>query len=57
MAKLVLGPLLRYGPDPATGPDRMLPGVGEHTVAVLAELGFGDDQITALLDAKVARQL
>ena len=35
----------------------MLPGIGEHTVEILAELGFSAEQIDALLAAKVARQL
>ena len=33
----------------------MLPGVGEHTVEVLAELGFTTEEIDGLLGAKVAR--
>ncbi len=35
----------------------MLPGIGEHTVQVLTELGFTGEQIEALLAAKIARQL
>jgi crotonobetainyl-CoA:carnitine CoA-transferase CaiB-like acyl-CoA transferase len=35
----------------------MLPGVGEHTVEILGELGFPPAEIDALLAAKVARQL
>jgi crotonobetainyl-CoA:carnitine CoA-transferase CaiB-like acyl-CoA transferase len=35
----------------------MLPRVGEHTVAVVAELGFAGDEIDALVGAKIARQL
>jgi crotonobetainyl-CoA:carnitine CoA-transferase CaiB-like acyl-CoA transferase len=34
----------------------MLPGVGEHSAAVLTGLGFGADEIDALLAAKVVRQ-
>lgn len=34
----------------------MLPGVGEHTVEVLTELGCSDRELDALLAAKVARQ-
>jgi hypothetical protein len=34
----------------------MLPGVGEHTVEILTELGFTRGEIDALLAAKVARQ-
>jgi len=55
-----IGPLLRCGPtEPLAdgGPRLMLPGIGEHTVQVLTELGFGGGQIEALLAAKIARQL
>ncbi len=55
-----IGPLLRCGPaepGPGAGPRLMLPGVGEHTVQVLTELGFSGEQIDTLLAAKVARQL
>jgi crotonobetainyl-CoA:carnitine CoA-transferase CaiB-like acyl-CoA transferase len=52
-----IGPLLRCGPSAAGGPPLMLPGVGEHTEAVLAELGFSGDEIQSLLAAKVVRQL
>jgi crotonobetainyl-CoA:carnitine CoA-transferase CaiB-like acyl-CoA transferase len=31
-----------------------VPAVGEHTRPILAELGFADDEIDALLDARVA---
>jgi crotonobetainyl-CoA:carnitine CoA-transferase CaiB-like acyl-CoA transferase len=51
-----IGRLLRCGPDADVITPLHLPGVGEHTVGVLHELGFGDDQVSALLDAKVARQ-
>jgi crotonobetainyl-CoA:carnitine CoA-transferase CaiB-like acyl-CoA transferase len=51
-----IGPLLRCGPEPAGGPDLMLPGIGEHTTAVLADLGFARAEIDALLAAKVVRQ-
>jgi crotonobetainyl-CoA:carnitine CoA-transferase CaiB-like acyl-CoA transferase len=51
-----IGPLLRYGPQSGDGPDRMLPEVGEHTVAVLTELGFAADEIDTLLASKVAYQ-
>ena len=44
---------LRAGP----GPRLLLPGVGEHTVEILGELGFTPAEIDALLAAKVARQL
>lgn len=52
-----LGPLLRCGPEPAVAARLMLPRIGEHTAEVLAELGVPDAEISALLDAKVARQL
>ena len=52
-----IGPLVRYGPAAGAGPRLMLPGVGEHTVEVLAELGFSAAQTGQLLEAKVARQL
>jgi crotonobetainyl-CoA:carnitine CoA-transferase CaiB-like acyl-CoA transferase len=52
-----IGPLLRCGPGGGDGPRLMLPGIGEHTVEVLAELGLTAAEIEALLDAKVARQL
>ena len=52
-----IGPLLRCGPEDLTGPRLMLPGVGEHTVEILGELGFTPAEIDALLAAKVARQL
>jgi crotonobetainyl-CoA:carnitine CoA-transferase CaiB-like acyl-CoA transferase len=51
-----IGPLLRCGPSAAGGPPLMLPGVGEHTEAVLAELGFSGDEVQSLLGAKVVRQ-
>jgi crotonobetainyl-CoA:carnitine CoA-transferase CaiB-like acyl-CoA transferase len=49
-----IGPLLRCGPAAGTGPRLMLPGVGEHTEEVLAELGFSAAEITVLLEAKLA---
>jgi crotonobetainyl-CoA:carnitine CoA-transferase CaiB-like acyl-CoA transferase len=52
-----IGPLLRCGPEDFAGPRLMLPGVGEHTVEILGELGFTAAEIDALLAAKVARQL
>jgi crotonobetainyl-CoA:carnitine CoA-transferase CaiB-like acyl-CoA transferase len=52
-----IGPLLRCGPVAAgRGPRLMLPGVGEHTVEVLTELGLSRAEIDALLAANVARQ-
>jgi crotonobetainyl-CoA:carnitine CoA-transferase CaiB-like acyl-CoA transferase len=56
-----IGPLLRCGPEepaePGGGPRQMLPGVGEHTVRILTELGLTADEIDALLAAKIATQL
>jgi crotonobetainyl-CoA:carnitine CoA-transferase CaiB-like acyl-CoA transferase len=53
-----VGPLVRCGPAVRGGPHVLaLPGIGEHTVAVLSELGVDADQIELLLGAKVARQL
>ncbi len=51
-----IGPLLRCGPSASPGPPAMLPGVGEHTRAVLADLGFAAPDIDALFAAKVVRQ-
>jgi crotonobetainyl-CoA:carnitine CoA-transferase CaiB-like acyl-CoA transferase len=51
-----IGPLIRTGPENSAGPRLMLPGVGEHTVEVLAELGFSAAEASELLAAKVARQ-
>jgi crotonobetainyl-CoA:carnitine CoA-transferase CaiB-like acyl-CoA transferase len=51
-----VGPLLRCGPEVGRGPRLMLPGIGEHTVEILAELGLARGQVDALLAAKVARQ-
>jgi crotonobetainyl-CoA:carnitine CoA-transferase CaiB-like acyl-CoA transferase len=51
-----IGPLLRCGPDP-TGPTAppawMLPGIGEQSAEVLADLGVSSEEIDALLDSKV----
>jgi crotonobetainyl-CoA:carnitine CoA-transferase CaiB-like acyl-CoA transferase len=52
-----IGPLLRRGPEAGDGPRMMLPGIGEHTVEVLRELGFDDQSINQLIDDGVARQL
>jgi crotonobetainyl-CoA:carnitine CoA-transferase CaiB-like acyl-CoA transferase len=52
-----IGPLLRLGPAAGAGPDLELPGIGEHSVAVLAGLGLVEDEIDALLAAGVVRQL
>jgi crotonobetainyl-CoA:carnitine CoA-transferase CaiB-like acyl-CoA transferase len=52
-----IGPLLRSGPTAGDGPRLVLPGVGEHTRELLAELGFDAGEVGALLAADVARQL
>ena len=52
-----IGPLLRLGPAAGAGPDLELPGIGEHSTAVLTELGVADDDVDALLVAGVVRQL
>jgi crotonobetainyl-CoA:carnitine CoA-transferase CaiB-like acyl-CoA transferase len=53
-----IGPLMRCGPSIRSGPRVLaLPGIGEHTVDVLRELGIAPDRIESLLGAKVARQL
>jgi crotonobetainyl-CoA:carnitine CoA-transferase CaiB-like acyl-CoA transferase len=48
-----IGPLMRCGPSAGGGPPLMLPGVGEHTRTILADLGFADEEVQALLAAKV----
>jgi crotonobetainyl-CoA:carnitine CoA-transferase CaiB-like acyl-CoA transferase len=57
-----IGALPRLGGDvaPAAGADDTapwLPGIGEHTVAVLTDLGFTAAEVDGLLAAKIARQL
>jgi crotonobetainyl-CoA:carnitine CoA-transferase CaiB-like acyl-CoA transferase len=53
-----VGPLLRCGPGASSGPRILgLPGIGEHSIEVLRELGFDRDRMESLLGAKVARQL
>ncbi|HUC37855.1 MAG TPA: CoA transferase [Acidimicrobiales bacterium] len=51
-----IGPLLRFGPLRGERPPFSLPGIGEHTLEVLAELGVDDEEAQALLAAKVASQ-
>jgi crotonobetainyl-CoA:carnitine CoA-transferase CaiB-like acyl-CoA transferase len=52
-----IGPLLRYGPGlPGGGPALHIPVVGEHSVEVLTELGFGSDEIDAWLAAKIVNR-
>jgi crotonobetainyl-CoA:carnitine CoA-transferase CaiB-like acyl-CoA transferase len=52
-----IGPLLRCGPGAGGGPRLMLPGIGEHTEEILAELGLDRAATDELLDAGTARQL
>jgi crotonobetainyl-CoA:carnitine CoA-transferase CaiB-like acyl-CoA transferase len=55
-----IGLPVRCGPVPPAaggGPRLMLPGVGEHTTEILAELGLSAEEIDTLLAAKIARQL
>ena len=51
-----IGPLLRCGPSADGGPPLMVPAAGEHTVAVLTDLGVPAPEIDALIAAKVVRQ-
>jgi crotonobetainyl-CoA:carnitine CoA-transferase CaiB-like acyl-CoA transferase len=51
-----IGPLLRCGPDADGGPSLHLPGVGEHTYEVLADLGVAANVVEDLLAAGLARQ-
>ncbi|ONH30891.1 carnitine dehydratase [Pseudofrankia asymbiotica] len=52
-----IGPLPRLGQPPPDGPTLALPGIGEHSVAVLSDLGFPTEDVDALLAAKIVRQL
>lgn len=52
-----IGPLVRCGPDAGGGPELMLPGVGEHSVEVLDELGTPQTEIDTLIARKIVRQL
>jgi crotonobetainyl-CoA:carnitine CoA-transferase CaiB-like acyl-CoA transferase len=51
-----LGPLLRCGPRVGGGPALMLPGVGEHSVPVLTELGFDGGEIAGFVAAGIVHQ-
>ncbi len=51
-----IGPLLRCGPDAEGGPKLALPGIGQHSFEILAELGFGEDDVQGLVRAKVVHQ-
>ena len=48
-----IAPLLRLGQE---GPSLHLPGVGEHTVEVLTELGFGAEAVDQLVSSGIAAQ-
>ncbi len=51
-----IGRVIRWERPPRReGPDT-LPGIGEHTIDILRNLGLTVDEIDALLDAKVVRQ-
>ncbi|MBL7493269.1 CoA transferase [Frankia sp. AgB1.9] len=51
-----IGALTRCGPGADGDPAMMVPGIGEHSVEVLNELGFRAEEIDALLAEKVVRQ-
>jgi crotonobetainyl-CoA:carnitine CoA-transferase CaiB-like acyl-CoA transferase len=50
-----IGPLMRCGPGPVGRPRLRLPGIGEDSVEVLTELGFGPAEVDALLADKIVR--
>lgn len=49
-----LAPFVGRGRD-TDGPPLRIPGVGEHSIQILHELGFTDEQVTGWTDAKVVR--
>jgi crotonobetainyl-CoA:carnitine CoA-transferase CaiB-like acyl-CoA transferase len=51
-----IGPLMRCGPDAGATPSLMLPGIGEHTIEVLRDLGCSGEEIDQLLARKIAHQ-
>jgi crotonobetainyl-CoA:carnitine CoA-transferase CaiB-like acyl-CoA transferase len=51
-----IGPLIRTGPAAGADARLMLPGIGEHSDAVLAELGLSAAEIQDLRDAGVVRK-
>ncbi|HKE76173.1 MAG TPA: CoA transferase [Acidimicrobiales bacterium] len=51
-----IGPLFRCGPGVEGGPALHLPGVGEHSVEVLDDLGVPPAETDALLAAKAVHQ-
>jgi crotonobetainyl-CoA:carnitine CoA-transferase CaiB-like acyl-CoA transferase len=48
-----IGSVFRFGPGPQARATGGLPGIGEHTEEVLAELGFDRLEIDALVDTEV----
>jgi len=48
--------LMRCGPDAGATPSLMLPGIGEHTIEVLRDLGCSGEEIDQLLAGKIAKQ-
>lgn len=52
-----IGPLLRCGPRAGERAPFGLPGIGEHTRAVLTDVGLSEAEVDELLAAKVVRQL
>jgi crotonobetainyl-CoA:carnitine CoA-transferase CaiB-like acyl-CoA transferase len=52
-----IGALTRCGPGLDGRAPQMIPGVGQHTVEVLTELGFDPDRIETLIRAKVVHQM
>jgi crotonobetainyl-CoA:carnitine CoA-transferase CaiB-like acyl-CoA transferase len=52
-----LGCLMRCGPSSSCQLQATLPDVGEHSVAILGELGFDEAEISALIAGQVVRQL
>ncbi|MDT3443277.1 CoA transferase [Pseudofrankia sp. BMG5.37] len=52
-----IGPLPRLGQPPSGGPTLALPGIGEHSIAILSDLGLPAQDVDALLAAKIVRQL
>ena len=51
-----IGPLFRCGPEVEGGPALHLPGVGEHSLEVLDDLGVPPAETDALLEAKAVHQ-
>ncbi len=51
-----IGPLLRCGPDATGGPPLLIPEVGEHSHAVLTELGCTVEEVDALVAAGIVHR-